>query len=198
MPSVGGFALTHRYCGVDVLAAQDLSTMPIVLDACAFATRMHAGQQRKYTGEPYVLHCLEVARIVAEAGGSVTMIAAALLHDVVEDTEASIEDVRSRFGEDIAQGVAWLTDVSRPGDGNRAVRKALDRDHLAQAPADMKTVKLADVISNTRSIVDHGDGFARVYLREIGDLLEVLTEGDAGLWQRAKAEVERGKAKWLA
>lgn len=40
--------------------------MPIVLDACAFATRMHAGQQRKYTGEPYVLHCLEVARIVAE------------------------------------------------------------------------------------------------------------------------------------
>jgi len=181
-----------------VLAVPDLATIPIVLDACAFAMRMHAGQQRKYTGEPYVLHCLEVARIVAEVGGSPTMVAAALLHDVVEDTEASIEDVRARFGEEIAQGVACLTDVSRPEDGNRAVRKAMDHEHLAQAPAEMKTVKLADVISNTRSIVDHGDGFARVYLREIGALLEVLTEGHPELWRRAKAEVERGEAKWLA
>jgi hypothetical protein len=157
-----------------VLSAQDLAAIPIVLDACAFATRMHAGQQRKYTGEPYVLHCLEVARMVAEIGGTTTMIAAALLHDVVEDTEASIED------------------------GNRAVRKAMDREHLAQAPADMKTVKLADVISNTRSIVDHGDGFARTYLREIGALLEVLMEGHPELWQMAKGEVDRGVAKWLA
>lgn len=170
----------------------------ILLDACAFATRMHAGQQRKYTGEPYVLHCLEVARMVAEVGGTPTMIAAALLHDVVEDTEASIEDVRARFGEEIAQAVAWLTDVSRPEDGNRAIRKAADRDHLAQAPADIKTVKLADVISNTRSIVDDGDGFARVYLREISALLDVLSEGHPGLWQRAKTEMERGVAKWLA
>ena len=177
--------------------AQDLAAMPMVLDACAFATRMHAGQQRKYTGEPYVLHCLEVARIVAEIGGSPAMIAAALLHDVVEDTEASIDDISAQFGEQIAQGVAWLTDVSRPDDGNRAVRKALDREHLAQAPAAMKTVKLADVISNTRSIVDHGDGFARVYLREIAALLEVLCEGHPELWRRAKAEVARGEAKWL-
>ena len=118
-----------------MLSAQDLATMPTVLDACAFATRMHGNQRRKYTGEPYVLHCLEVARMVAEIGGTPTMIVAALLHDVVEDTEASIQDVRARFGEDIAQGVAWLTDVSRPEDGNRAVRKAMDRDHLAQATA---------------------------------------------------------------
>ena len=179
------------------MPAQDLAGIPIVLDACAFATRMHAGQQRKYTGEPYVLHCLEVARIVTDVGGSPTMIAAALLHDVVEDTEASIEDVRAQFGEEIALGVAWLTDVSRPEDGNRADRKAMDREHLTQAPADMQTVKLADVISNTRSIVDHGDGFARVYLREIAALLEVLSDGHPELWKRAKAEVARGVAKWL-
>lgn len=181
-----------------MLVAHDLAAMPIVLDACAFATRMHAAQQRKYTGEPYVLHCLEVARMVADVDGTPTMIAAALLHDVVEDTDASLEDVQTRFGEEIAQGVAWLTDVSRPSDGNRAVRKAIDREHLAQAPAAMKTVKLADVISNTRSIVDHGDGFARVYLREIAALLEVLTDGNPELWQRAKAEVARGETKWLA
>jgi len=181
-----------------VLAAYQLFAMPLVLDACAFATRMHVGQQRKYTGEPYVLHCLEVARLVAEIGGTTTMVTAALLHDVVEDTEASIEDVRELFGEEIAQGVAWLSDVSQPDDGNRAVRKAIDRDHLARAPAEMKTVKLADVISNTRSIVDHGDGFARVYLLEISALLDSLTEGHPELWQRAKAEVERGIAKWVA
>lgn len=92
------------------MPVQDLAAMPIVLDACAFTTRMHAGQQRKYTGEPYVLpyvlRCLEVARIMADVGGSVTMIAAALLHDVVEDTEASIEDVSAHFGEEIAQARA--------------------------------------------------------------------------------------------
>ena len=73
----------------------------------------------------------------------------------------------------------------------------MDRDHLAHAPADMKTVKLADIISNTRSIVDHGDGFARTYLREISALLAVLREGDPQLWQMAQAEVDRGLAKWL-
>ncbi len=179
------------------MLSQDLAALPLVLDACAFATRMHGKQQRKYTGEPYVLHCLEVARTVADVGGTPTMIVAALLHDVVEDTEATIEDVRAAFGEDIAQGVAWLTDASRPEDGNRAIRKAIDRAHLARAPAEMKTVKLADVISNTRSIVEHGDGFARVYLREISSLLEVLTEGDPALLRLAQAEVERGSAKWL-
>ena len=174
----------------------DPDATTLLLDACAFATRMHAGQLRKYTGEPYVLHCLEVARLVAGAGGSTAMIAAALLHDVVEDTPATAEEVEARFGPDIAEAVGWLSDVSRPEDGNRAVRKVIDRDHIAAAPAAVKTVKLADVVSNTRSIVDHGDGFARVYLPEMERLLGVLTEGDPGLWDQARAEVTRGMAKW--
>jgi (p)ppGpp synthase/HD superfamily hydrolase len=170
----------------------------LILDACAFATRMHAGQLRKYTGEPYVLHCLEVAGLVAEVGGDTTMIAAALLHDVVEDTTATIDEVRDHFGAAIAEGVAWLSDVSRPADGNRARRKMIDREHIGLAPASIKTVKLADVISNTRSIVDHGDGFARVYLPEIQALLDLLTEGHPQLLERAKTEVARGLAKWGA
>jgi hypothetical protein len=101
-------------CGDDALDAQDLAAMPLVLDACAFATRMHGKQQRKYTGEPYVLHCLEVARMVAQVGGTPAMIAAALLHDVVEDTEASVEDVQARFGEDIARGVDGLSRYLAP------------------------------------------------------------------------------------
>lgn len=167
----------------------------LLLEACTFATQMHAGQQRKYTGEPYVLHCLEVAATVAEAGGSTIMIITALLHDVVEDTKATIADVRRLFGVEIAEGVAWMTDVSAPEDGNRAVRKVIDRDHLAKAPANIKTVKLADIISNTRSIVEHDHGFAKVYLPEMRALLDVLTEGDPVLWRMAVAEVERGAEK---
>jgi (p)ppGpp synthase/HD superfamily hydrolase len=167
----------------------------LILEASAFATRMHADQKRKYTGEPYVLHCFEVAALVAGSGASIEMIVAALLHDVVEDTSATIADVQKLFGAQIAEGVVWLTDISTQRDGNRAIRRALDRDHIAKAPADIKTVKLADIISNTRSIVEHGGGFAKVYLLEMEALLEVLTEGDPALWHEAKTEVDRGFAK---
>jgi (p)ppGpp synthase/HD superfamily hydrolase len=167
----------------------------MILEACAFATQMHAGQQRKYTDEPYMLHCLEVAKLVAGVGGSTEMIAAALLHDVVEDTSATIADVQQLFGTDIAEGVAWLTDVSVPTDGNRVIRKAIDRDHIGKAPANMKTVKLADIISNTRSIVENGGGFAKVYLSEMEALLKVLMDGDSTLWHRAKTEVDWGFAE---
>lgn len=166
-----------------------------MLSATAFATRMHEGQKRKYTGEPYILHCLEVARLVATAGGTPPMVAAALLHDVVEDTDASIEDVKAAFGVEVAALVGWLTDVSRPSDGNRAARKALDINHISSAPAEAKTIKLADIISNTGSIVEHGRGFARHYLKEKLLTLEVLSEGDATLLASAKDIISGGLAK---
>lgn len=181
--------------GRSVPVIKEKRTEQMILEACAFATQMHAGQQRKYTGEPYMLHCLEVATLVAGAGGSTEMIAAALLHDVVEDTSATITDVQQLFGNDIAKGVAWLTDVSVPTDGNRVIRKAIDRDHIGKAPANMKTVKLADIISNTRSIVENGGEFARIYLSEMEALLKVLMDGDSTLWHRAKTEVDRGFTK---
>lgn len=76
-------------------------------------------------------------------------------------------------------------DVSRPKDGNRAVRKAKDRAHLARASAEGKSIKLADLVSNTRSIVAHDPNFSVVYLREKRALLPFLTEGDAGLFALA-------------
>ena len=89
------------------------------------------------------------------------------------------------FGIDIATMVNWLTDVSRPEDGNRARRKAIDREHTARAPAEVQTIKLADLISNSRSIMQHDPEFARVYLEEKRLLLEVLTRGDAELHAEA-------------
>lgn len=153
--------------------------------ARSFAEHFHAGQVRKYTGEPYIYHPIAVAQIVATVTHTDEMLAAALLHDVVEDTDATLDDVEREFGAEVAALVEMVTDVSRPEDGNRAARKAIDRDHIAQASPEGKTIKLADLIHNTQSIVAHDPEFARVYLAEKRALLEVLGEGDPLLFARA-------------
>jgi hypothetical protein len=79
-----------------------------------------------------------------------------------------------------------LTDVSRPEDGNRAARKAIDLAHTAKASPAAKTIKLADLIDNTRSIVERDPDFAKVYLQEKARLLEVLQEGDPTLMAMAR------------
>lgn len=163
----------------------------LVTRARVFATAAHAavGQLRKYTFEPYIVHPQEVAGIVEEAGGTAEMIAAAWLHDTVEDTGVTIELIRAEFGSEVAELVGWLTDVSRPDHGNRAQRKAVDRAHTAAAPAEAQTIKLADLIANTRSIVAHDAKFAVTYLAEKRLLLEVMTKGDAELMRRARAQI---------
>jgi (p)ppGpp synthase/HD superfamily hydrolase len=156
-----------------------------------FATAAHAavGQLRKYTFEPYIVHPAEVAGIVAEAGGTPEMIAAAWLHDTVEDTGVTSELIRAEFGDEVATLVGWLTDVSRPDHGNRAARKAVDRAHTAAAPAEAQTIKLADLICNTKSIVAHDPKFAVTYLAEKRELLEVMTKGNPSLRERAIRQI---------
>jgi len=158
--------------------------------AYAFALTAHEGQMRKYTGEPYIVHPEEVAELVRSVPHTEEMLAAAWLHDTVEDTDVTLFDIAGKFGIEVATLVEWLTDVSGPADGNRAKRKAKDRSHVAGAPPDAKTVKLADLISNSRSIVQHDPSFAKVYLAEKALLLGVLRDGDAGLWHEAARIVE--------
>ena len=159
--------------------------------ARVFATAAHAAvkQVRKYTFEPYIVHPTEVASIVASVPHTNEMLAAAWLHDTVEDTGVSIVDIQKEFGNEVASLVGWLTDVSTPEQGNRAVRKAIDREHTAMAPAAAQTVKLADLIANSRSIMAHDPAFAQVYLEEKRMLLEVLTRGDATLMAQARSIV---------
>lgn len=157
--------------------------------ALIFSTAAHEaiGQKRRYTNEPYIVHPIEVAEIVSGVKGATQqMIAAAYLHDVVEDTQVSLDVIEGSFGKTVARYVDQLTDVSKPDDGNRAERKRIDLEHTANASPQAKTIKLADLISNTGSIVRHSPSFAKVYLKEKAALLEVLTEGDAELWERAK------------
>jgi len=166
--------------------------MTLVEKARAFATAAHAavGQLRKYTFEPYIVHPAEVAALVATVPGHTPeMIAAAWLHDTVEDTGVTSELIRKEFGDEVAELVGWLTDVSRPDHGNRAARKAVDRAHTAGAPAAAQTIKLADLIANTRSIMQHDEKFAVTYLAEKRMLLEVMTKGDPGLMAQARAQI---------
>ncbi len=153
--------------------------------ARVYATAAHAavGQLRKWTNEPYIVHPEEVARIVASVpGASEEMIAAAWLHDTVEDTKVEVTDIWREFGAVVASYVNWLTNPSKKEDGNRATRKAIDREYIRNAPAEVKTIKLADLISNCSSVMEHNEAFAKVYLEEKRLMLEVLREGDSRLY----------------
>ena len=157
--------------------------------AMQIAAMLHSGQVRKYTGEPYVWHCIEVANILRGRGYVGDIVCAALLHDVIEDTEMSAREMRALFPDSIVSLVLEVTDISTTLDGNREKRKNIDRDHLSMASAHGQTIKLADLISNTKSIVAHDRNFAKVYLKEKQKLLEVLTKGDKILWSRAQAQL---------
>lgn len=148
----------------------------LVQRAYVFAKRAHGEQRRKYTGLPYMVHPVTVCSLVKRHYHAVTdaMLAAALLHDVVEDTPCSFADIGEVFGGEVAELVFWLTDVSRPEDGNRRIRKAKDCQHLRRAPADAQIIKVADIADNTKSIIQHDAGFAPLYVKEKCAQLDVM------------------------
>jgi (p)ppGpp synthase/HD superfamily hydrolase len=163
--------------------------MNIVERAKKFATEAHCaiGQTRKYTGEPYIKHPEAVVALLREHGiAEPTTLAAAWLHDVVEDTPITIEEIMQLFGPTITSIVMDLTD---PSDlkGNRRTRKAAICERWKGASAAAQTVKCADMIDNTKSIVERDPNFAVTYMREKEALLPILTRADVSLWNRANA-----------
>ena len=152
--------------------------MSVTDRALTFATAAHAavGQKRKYDGEDYIVHPIRVADIVRTYGGSDDQIAAAYLHDVVEDTQVDIDTIQSMFGDTIADLVSDLTDVSVASDGNRATRKAMDRDHTLSSSVDAQFVKLADILDNSQDIGANDPSFWKVYQKEMLALLDGMTE----------------------
>lgn len=145
----------------------------------------HANQVRKYRGEPYFIHCAEVAALVAKAGAYDYVIAAAWLHDVLEDCP-HVDEARLKndFGKDITTLVVQMTDVA--SEGNRAARKAYDRQRWVGAHPAAMTIKLADLISNTRSIMPDDPHFGVVYLKEKCLLLPYLKQGSPMLYRIAE------------
>lgn len=145
-----------------------------VCDALTFAIKAHGTQVRKYTGEPYWTHPVEVAGYVASVSDNPLLVQIALLHDTIEDTDVTYNDIRDHFGSEVADGVQMLTDDET---GNRAARKAAAIVRLSAAPSGIQTVKLADNISNGRSILRYDPNFAIVYCRELQKLAATMTRG---------------------
>lgn len=161
--------------------------------ALGFAACAHKDQKRKYTNDPYVTHCKAVMELVARHTDDMTIICAAVLHDTVEDTNVTREDIVMVFGELVAALVMEVTDVSKPEDGNRATRKQIDREHLAKSSAKGATIKLADLIDNTSSIVKYDKDFAQIYLREKESVLPFLAHGNKALYLLAKETLRQAQ-----
>ena len=129
----------------------------------ASAAHRNVGQLRKYSGQPYEEHLRRVADIVAGVTDDAEMIAAAWLHDVVEDTPTTIEEVGREFGPGVRDSLHAVTDVSRPHHGNRAARKALDRAHFARHVGATAHGQAARSVRHGQASQADSSGFGRVF-----------------------------------
>lgn len=168
-----------------------------------FAEKAHGEQMRKFVGERYIAHPIRVMEICRTQTPDVAILAAALLHDVLEDTPvekpAMLAFLRSIMPEATAQRtldlVVDLTDIYTKHnypDWNRRKRKSKEIERLAAARADAQTVKYADIIDNSAEVAFLDSDFADVFLRECRALLKVLTKGNKALYERAVETVEAG------
>ena len=158
--------------------------------AMVFAREAHQSQRRKYTGNPYTDHLAEVAGISLTCCPDNlrpdVMAQVAWLHDCVEDQGVTVDALAEKFGATVAVAVQYLSDTET---GNRVERKAASRVRLAGAWHWVQTIKVADLISNTASIVQHDPKFAVVYLEEKRMLLDVLTKADPRLISIARQQL---------
>lgn len=161
--------------------------MTLAFRAMQFARDVHKNQVRKYTENPCADHLAEVAGIVATVLTDEVSIATAWLHDCVEDQGITAQQLHREFGYSVTTGVMLLSDLE---EGTRKERKAASRIRLAAASDWVQTIKVADLISNTSSIVKHDPKFAKVYLEEKRLLLDVLTKADKGLLEIACNQVK--------
>lgn len=159
-----------------------------ILRAIEFATLKHCMHSispekafRKHTGEPYIVHPIRVAKLVAHLGEP--FMSVAILHDVREDTHTTFEELEKAFGSVIAQCVEELTDVPHSM-GNRKTRKDLNNKKL-QSPV-AKTVKCADIIDNYPSIKQYDPKFAAVFASEKNEMLPYLDGADVKLLEQMK------------
>lgn len=123
--------------------------------AIMFAVRAHAGTERRGKGFPYIVHPMEAMEIVATMTSNQELLAAAALHDTVEDTDITVEQIRAEFGDRIASLVASESDNFEEGvseEDSWHARKQAAIDRLSSAPHDAKIVALGDKLSNMRAI----------------------------------------------
>ena len=171
-----------------------------------FTDKAHGDQRRKYTPERYIVHPVRVMELCQQYTASLPVLAAALLHDVLEDTDTTKREMQdfltSVMSESDAaqttQLVVELTDVytkSKFQRWNRRKRKAKEAARIEQTSSDSQTIKYADIIDNCREIVVQDPEFAGLFLLECKMLLKKIPKGNAELYQSAIRVVEECLAK---
>ena len=159
----------------------------------AFATGAHAGQTRKYHGGPYIEHPRRVAERLEQMGASPTLVAAAYLHDVVEDGGITVEHLACEFGPNVARIVAEVTNPPKAERRhlNRAARKAEDRERLSRASREAKLLKLVDRIDNLNEMGSADREFALMYADESELLAGVIGDADEALKHELLLSIRR-------
>jgi guanosine-3',5'-bis(diphosphate) 3'-pyrophosphohydrolase len=153
----------------------------LVTSACDFAARRHVNQRRKgVAGEPYINHLAEVARLLAEAtGGDAVLVAAAFLHDTLEDTETTYDEIEALFGADMAVLVGEVTDdKSLP----KAERKRRQVEAAPHKSVRARLLKIADKTSNLRALAASPPaGWDMARMADYVDWAEKVVAGCRGL-----------------
>lgn len=165
-----------------------------------FAAKAHEGQVRKYSGEDFMEHPARVMELCREYTDKVTVLAAALLHDVLEDTDTTEREMLDFLTE--AMGtvqarktlllVKELTDEYTKEaypQWNRDKRKYMESERLRRISGDAQTVKYADLIDNIPDMTDKDPEFARRYLQEARVLIDKMIKGNEKLRFRARKTV---------
>lgn len=147
-----------------------------LIDVYEFCKKAHEGQYRD-SGEQYYIHPFRVAELVLEHTDDMDIVYAALCHDILEDTEYTYDDIAQKISPRVANIVVELTNVSKKSDGNRAARKALDRERIKSISSEAKLIKLCDRVDNLRDMKGFSEGFKRLYKEESRLLLDECLRG---------------------
>lgn len=185
-------------CAIDL----NMLTRPAIKDAYQFAFAAHGaiGQLRKYTGLPYISHTVNVAALVNSVTqnrlDNVTLVSAALLHDVLEDTALTPNGLQQFFDKKIVEMVESVTNVSIAyPEMLRYDRKKMDREALIGKGYGTHTLKLADTIDNMLTVVDFDALYAKTSVVEAQALVDILSGGDSRLRSVAGSLIEDNLAR---
>jgi (p)ppGpp synthase/HD superfamily hydrolase len=167
-----------------------------------FADEAHGDQMRRYAKERYIVHPIRVMELVREYSVEVPMLAAALLHDVLEDTPVTADQLKSFLdsvmSKDLSEKtfllVEELTDVyvkSAYPKMNRRTRRTREAERLNEVSEDAHTIKYADIIDNVQDVSCLEADFALTYMRESKQLLSFITRGNPELYSRAIEVIDK-------
>lgn len=177
-----------------------MDTNALLTAITVFADKAHGNQMRKYTPDRYIVHPVRVMKTCKTVTSDITVLAAALLHDILEDTPVTKEELHAFLVQLLSEEevrktiklVEELTDVyvqENYPELNRKKRKQLEATRLEKTSATAQTIKYADIIDNAPEITEKDPDFAKIFIPEYVTLLERITKGNPELYAKAKETV---------